>query len=92
MSSRPELELETIFANVSTADVAEAIKAVLARDEESAKIIVIAEDIKILSEGEMAGDVERDRLNAIGEFDVEIRVKAGGYVRKTVSVTLQDGV
>ena len=85
-------ELETIFGSVSTSDMAEAIKAVLAGDDESARVVIAAEDIKIIGDGGMTGAIEGDRLKALGEFEVEIRVKGGGVMRRVVCVKAQDEV
>ena len=85
-------EPETIFGSVSTADMAEAIKALLARDEESARVVIAAEDIRIVGDGGVSGAVEGDRLKAIGEFEVELRVKGGEVVRRVVCVKPQEGI
>lgn len=85
-------EVEKIFGSVSTADMAESIKALLAMDEESARIVVGGEDITMIgTAGEDAG-VEGDRLKAVGDFLIEIRVKGGEPVQRTVSVRGQEAV
>lgn len=68
----------------------ESIKTLLAEDEESAMVVVGSEDIRIVGDvGEDAG-VEGDRLKAIGDFLIEIRVKGGKPVQRTVSVRAQE--
>lgn len=93
--SKPRLT--TIFGSVSTADIAESIKAVLAQTKEGARVVVGPEDINIVvQESALAEDhtngIEGDRIKALGDFQVEIRVKGAETVARTVSVTAQDDV
>ena len=82
----PEPGLQTIFGSVSTADMAESIKEMLANDADGRRVVVGAEDISITGEtGEKTG-VEGDRLKALGEFRIAIRVKGGEAVPRIVSV------
>ncbi|KAL9014994.1 MAG: hypothetical protein Q9173_000371 [Seirophora scorigena] len=64
-----------IFGSVSTADMVDAIKAVLAEDEEGARVVLSAEDVYIDEEASEESGVEADRLKALGEYRVEIRLK-----------------
>ena len=84
--------LATIYGSVSTADIVESMKALLSQTEEGARVVLAAEDVKILvPEGVEAQDVgiEGDRVKALGEFQVEARVKGGEAVVRTVSVKAQ---
>lgn len=82
-SSSPQLQ--TIFGSVSTADVADTVKALLAEDEDSRRVVIGPEDIKFV--GEISNGVEGDRLKALGEFQLEIRVKGGEVaLQRTVGV------
>ena len=84
--------LATIYGSVSTADIIESMKALLSQTEEGARVVLAAEDVKILvPEGVEAQDVgiEGDRVKALGEFQVEARVKGGEAVVRTVSVRAQ---
>ena len=84
--------LAIIYGSVSTADIIESMKALLSQTEEGARIVLAAEDVKILvPEGVEAQDVgiEGDRVKALGEFQVEARVKGGEAVVRTVSVRAQ---
>ena len=84
--------LATIYGSVSTADIVESMKALLSQTEEGARVVLAAEDVKILvPEGIEAQDVgiEGDRVKALGEFQVEARVKGGEGVVRTVSVKAQ---
>jgi len=95
-SSRPaKPQLATIFGSVSTADIAESIKAILAETEEGARVVIGAEDITILpDESEQSeyqeNGIEGDRLKALGDFQVEVRVKGVDPVVRTVSVRAQE--
>lgn len=73
-----------IFGSVSTSDIADSIKALLAQDEEGARIVLSAEDVTILTgEGVEGGD----RVKSLGEFPVEVKVRGGrDTVRRIVSV------
>ena len=68
------------------------MKAILSRTEEGARVVLAAEDVKILvpegSEPQSIG-IEGDRLKALGEFQVEARVKGGEAVLRIVSVRAQ---
>ena len=88
-------QLATIFGSVSTADVAESIKAVLAETREGARVVIGPEDITIIQREDMEKErqergIEGDRLKALGEFQVEVKVKGGDPVLKTVSVRAQE--
>lgn len=88
----PKPPLATIYGSVSTADVVESMRAMLSRTEEGARVVLAAEDIKILvPDGVEPQDIgiEGDRLKALGEFQVEARVKGGEAVVRTVSVRAQ---
>ena len=99
-ASEPEPEpvqpqLTHIFGSVSTADIAESIKAVLASTTEGARVVIGAEDINIIHTEVHESDdqdkgIERDRLKVLGDFQVEVRVKGGEPVVRTVSVKAQE--
>ena len=88
---QPEPQMVAIYGSVSTADIAESVKAVLAETEEGARVVLSAEDITIVTgEGPVPG-AEADRLKALGEFEIDIRVKGGEAVRRFISVIAQEG-
>jgi hypothetical protein len=89
--SLPKSQEVAIYGSVSTADIAESIKAILAGSEEGARVVLSAEDITIITEGGNVLGAEADRLKALGEFDVDIRVKGGEAVRRFISVLAQKG-
>lgn len=78
------LHAEPIFGSVSTGDIADSIKALLAQEEEGARIVLGAEDVTILTgEGVEGGD----RVKALGDFRIEVRVRGGkDTMRRIVSV------
>ena len=74
-----------IYGSVSSADIATSVKAFLARTTEGARVVIGADDVKIIrAKGD--ADTETDRLKTLGEFQVELQVKGGGVVRRTVSI------
>lgn len=65
--------------------MADTVKALLAEDEDSRRVVIGPEDIKFV--GEISNGVEGDRLKALGEFQLEIRVKGGEVaLQRTVGV------
>ena len=90
MPSKPSLA--TIYGSVSTADIVDSIKAMLSQTEEGARVVLAAEDIKILVPEDVETQdigIEGDRLKALGDYQVEARVKGGEAVVRTVSVRAQ---
>ena len=82
-----------IFGSVSTGDIAESIKAVLGQTKEGARVVIGAEDISILKRDEETYEekgIEGDRLKALGDFQIEVRVKGGDPVVRTISVKAQE--
>ncbi|KAL8981812.1 MAG: hypothetical protein Q9205_003510 [Flavoplaca limonia] len=79
-----------IYGSVSVADIAESIKAILTTNEESARVVLPPEDIKIDEpENEDVG-VDADRLKALGNYQIEIRVKGTESIRRRVIVKAQE--
>lgn len=71
--------------------MAESMKAILARTREGARVVIRAEDITIVrgeddGSGHQNQGIEVDRLKTLGDFQVEVRVKGGERVVRTVSV------
>ncbi|MCJ1307499.1 hypothetical protein MMC25_001145 [Agyrium rufum] len=84
-----ESEGAAIYGSVTTADITSNIKAVLAmnasEDEDVARIVLNTEDvIFVRAEKDMSGQV--DRVKALGEYEVEIKIKDAGAIRRTVRV------
>lgn len=91
----PKPQLTTVFGSVSTADIAEAMKAALAQTNEGVRVVLGPEDITVLekaleADGPEETGIEGDRLKALGDFQVEARVKGGEAVVRTVSVRAQE--
>lgn len=70
-------------------DIAEQIKAVLGKTQEGARVVLGAEDITILHYLGTEVKDEADRLKRLGDFPVDIQVKNGEAVRRTVSVRVK---
>ncbi len=79
-----------IFGSVSTADMVDAIKAVLAEDVEGARVVLAPGDIVVNEEVDEERGVEADRLKAVGEWNMEIRLKGMEPIRRTVSIRPQE--
>lgn len=81
-----------IYGSVSTADVAAAIKEILAQNEEASKVLLGDEDVKFVTTradgSPVVGLVEEGgRVKVLGEFEAEIRIKgAETVVRRVVRV------
>ena len=96
LSNPPKPQIVTIFGSVSTADVADSLKAILNQTKEGSRVVLGAEDIKFVEKGQKEGaepqdsGIEGDRLKALGNFKMEARVKGGDAVIRTVSVRAQE--
>ena len=82
-------EVVSIYGSVSTADIAESIKAILAETEDGARVVLSPEDITILNDESLTPGAEADRIKALGDYDVDIRVKGGEAVRRSIIVKAQ---
>ncbi|KAI4270411.1 MAG: hypothetical protein L6R38_007128 [Xanthoria sp. 2 TBL-2021] len=91
---RKALELEPsvtrIFGSVSTADIVESIKAVLWASEEGARVVLAPEDININEKESEDLGIEADRLKALGEYTIEIRVKGVDPLPRRVVIRAQE--
>ena len=70
------------------------MKAVLAQTQEGARVVLGPEEVTIVGrqmkdDGPEETGIEGDRLKALGDFQVEVRVKGGDAVVRTVSVRAQ---
>lgn len=79
-----------IYGSVSTADIAASIKDILAMDEVGARVVLGPEDVTIVNTKHDEHGGEADRIKALGNFDIEVRVKGGEAVRRTVRVQPQE--
>jgi hypothetical protein len=71
---------------VSTGDVAANLKAVLAEDDEGARVVLSPEEITFVEETEDAY-----RVKHLGVFEIEIKLNgATESVRRTIIVNAQD--
>lgn len=86
----PAAAASAIYGSVSTADIANNIKALIAENDEAAKIVFAEEDVAFVN---LAGQpvAEADKLKYVGEYGVEIKIKgADAAVTKTVRVLPQE--
>lgn len=86
----PKPQPAAIFGSVSSADIAESVKALLGETEEGARVVLGPEDITIIREEEGESDGEADRLKSLGEFEVAIQIKGGSAVRRTISIRAEE--
>lgn len=74
-----------IHGSVSTSDIATNLKAILAEDEQGARVVISPEQISFVQRTE-----EKDRVKQLGVFDIEIRPEgASDSVRRTIQVHAQ---
>ena len=91
----PEEDSAAIFGSVSTSDIAESIRALLAMRasteglEDAARVILTADDITINPPEPLRASVEGSRIKGLGEFDIKIRVRGGDSVERKVRVTAE---
>lgn len=86
-----QADLVPIYGSVSTADIADAARVALAMDDEGKRIVLGPEDITIPQEQTTESGVEPGRIKALGAFMVDLRVKGGNPMRRTVIVRAQAG-
>lgn len=85
-AARPKASKTSIYGSVTTADIAENIRAVLAEDDVGARVVLTSDDITFVEEGE-----EKDRVKHLGVFEIDIRIKgATDNIRRTIKVNAQD--
>lgn len=91
-SPEPKTLLEdvAIYGSVSVVDIAEEVKNALGATDEGARVVIEPEDIKIMHDENRGAEVEGDRIKILGDFAVEIQVKNGGEVKRTVRILAQE--
>ncbi len=76
----------SIYGSVSTSDIAANLKALLAEDEQGARVLLAPEDVSYVEETN-----DKDRVKHLGVFEIDIRAKgASEAVRRTIRVNAQD--
>jgi ribosomal protein L9 len=76
----------SIYGSVSTSDIAANIKAVLAENNEGARVVLSSEHISFVEEME-----DQDRVKHLGVFEIDIRLPgAANAVRRTITVSAQE--
>jgi ribosomal protein L9 len=76
----------SIYGSVTTTDIAENLKAILAEDGEGSRVVLTSEDIVFVRQGE-----EKDRVKHLGTYEIDIKVKgATAASRRTITVKAQE--
>lgn len=76
----------SIFGSVSTADIAQRIRSILAEDEVASRLVLGSEDITFEAETE-----EKGRVKNLGKFGVQVNIMNGVMtVRRTITVKPQE--
>jgi ribosomal protein L9 len=76
----------SIYGSVSTTDIVENLKAILAQDGKGSRVVLTPEDIVFVNQEE-----EKDRVKHLGDFEVDIKVKgATTAVRRNIAVKGQE--
>ena len=88
--ARPDAKITRIYGSVSTVDISDHVKSILTKHEEGVRIVLGPEDVLIAEEGEDDNGIEPGRIKALGQFSVDIRVKGGEAIKRTVIVKVQE--
>ena len=76
----------SIFGSVSTTDITDNLKEILAEDGKGSRVVLTPEDIVFVSHEE-----EKDRIKHLGTFEIDIKVKGQtAAVRRTITVKAQE--
>ena len=85
----PDAGPKLIYGSVSSADVANRIKTILAHHPEGSRIVISADDVRFdVKEGDEGIGLDVDRVKRLGELELTIRVK-DTTVRRTVRIVPQ---
>lgn len=84
-SARESPTVTPIYGSISVLDIRIAVQELLARDEDGKRIVP---SVSIIHEKEKDGDdrFNSSRIKALGSFPVNIRVKSGSPLRRTIVV------
>ena len=79
-----------IYGSVSTGDIATNLQALLdlkmAESHDAARLVISAEDIKIMHGDGPEAAAEMDRIKTLGTFKILIQVKGGEPVQRDILV------
>ena len=83
-----------IYGSVSTGDIATSVQALIdletAKSQDAARLVINAEDIKIVYVDGTEAGAEVDRIKTLGTFKVSIQVKGGEPVQREILVMEQE--
>ena len=68
----------------------DSIKALLAEDGDGARVVLGPEDLRIAEDASEELGIEADRLKALGEYKIEIRLKGVEPITRAVSIKAQE--
>ena len=66
------------------------MKATEEGNEDAAKVVLSAEDIRIIQNEASGSDSEADRVKTLGEFDVQIYPKGASQIQRTIRVQAEE--
>ena len=89
MRPSAKADLVPIYGSVTTADISDSIRAILAIEDEGKRVVLGPEDVTIIRERSTEDGMEPGRIKALGTFAVEVRVKGGDPIRRNVRVKAQ---
>ena len=85
-AEKEKARLQAIYGSVSTQDVLNAVRAVMANNDEAARVVLHESDIQFVGLPDVE-DSEAGKLKHIGEFTMEIKVKGfDKVVKKAVKI------
>ena len=83
-----------IYGSVSTGDIATSVQALLdlrtVESQDAARLVVSAEDIKIVEGDGIEAGAEMDRIKTLGTFQISLQVKGGEPVQTQILVVEQE--
>ena len=87
----------SIFGSVSTSDIADNLRAVLALEaakeggiQDAARVVLTAADVRIVPSEQQIESIEGTRIKAIGDFDIEIVVRGAESVKRKVRIAAEE--
>nr|POF13202.1 hypothetical protein CFP56_10350 [Quercus suber] len=82
---------QAIYGSVSTHDVLVAMRAAMANNDESARVVLLEEDLSFVDLPDLEG-VEAGRVKHVGDFTIEVKIKGAESMacRRVVKVHAQE--
>ncbi|KAL9596236.1 MAG: hypothetical protein Q9219_005947 [cf. Caloplaca sp. 3 TL-2023] len=86
----PQPPITRIFGSVTSADIVDSMRAILAENEQGARVVLSPEEIRIVEETNEEKGIEQDRLKALGAYAVEVRLKGMEAIKRRVVIKAQE--